>query len=181
MSTQVSMCLSASHLWCDFSVKDASVKCCSFPMLSSLRASFVWTLGCLNRWQHREPNQPYNPLLGLPPCFYRSTWRICCTTMPCGSLDIREAGFSSLSKLDRIWKVCLSVCPGTDYCTSLYSHHIQVTLFCLQTIQKAAFFFRFLHCPNVASLHMLSYYFKFRNVISYYISLFLILNKKFVM
>lgn len=86
----MSMCLSTSHLWCDFSVKGASVKCCSFPMLSSLRASFDWTHGCLNRWRHREPNQPCNPLLGLPLCFYRSTWRIYCTTMPCGSLEIRE-------------------------------------------------------------------------------------------
>lgn len=134
------MCLSTSHLWCDFSVKGASVKCCSFPTLRSLRASFDWICGCLNRWLHWEPNQPCNPPLGPPPCFYRSTWRICCTTMPCGSLDIREAGLSPLSKLDRIWKVCLSVCPGSDYCSSLYSHLIQITLFCLQIIQFGAFY-----------------------------------------
>lgn len=76
-----------------FSVKGASVNCCSFPMLSSLGASFDWTLGCLNRWRHREPNQPCNSPQGLPPCFYRITWRMCCTTMPCVSLAIREAGF----------------------------------------------------------------------------------------
>lgn len=134
------MCLSTSHLWCDFSVKGASVKCCSFPMLSSLRASFDWTHGCLNRWRHREPNQPCNPLLGLPLCFYRSTWRIYCTTMPCGSRNNkRMSGLLSLSKLDRIWKVGLSVCPDSG-CSSFYSHLILMTLFCLQIIQIVASF-----------------------------------------
>lgn len=84
------MCQSTSHLRCDFSVKGASVRCCSFSTLSSFRASFDWTLGCLNRWRHWESNRPCNAPLGLPPCFYRSTWRICFTTVPCGSHDNRK-------------------------------------------------------------------------------------------
>lgn len=166
------MLLSTSHLRCDFSVKGASVKRCSFPTLCTLRASFDWTLGCLNRWRRREPNQPCNPPLGLPQCFHKSTWRICCTTMPCGSLDIREAGLKPLSKLNRIWKVCLSVCSGSGYCSSLYSHLIQMTLFGLQGLEIAAFFLvqRLLKCC-----------FKLKNIITYNVFLLLFLKLKCIM
>lgn len=130
------MRLSTSHLLCDFSVKGAPVKRCSFPALGSLTASFDWTLGCLNRWQHGEPNQPCNPPLGLPPRCCRTTRRICCTTIPCGSPEKQDHHCSQ----NLIWKVCWSVCPGSDCCSSLYSHLIQVTLFCLQITQMVQFF-----------------------------------------
>lgn len=119
VSTQVSMRLSTSHLRCDFSVKGASVKRCSFPVLGSLTASFDWTLGCLNRWQHGEPNQPCNPPLGFPPCCCRTTRRICCTTIPCGSPE-KQADHCSQNLIG--FEKCVGVCARAQTAAVLFTH-----------------------------------------------------------
>lgn len=113
------MRLSTSHLLCDFSVKGAPVKRCSFPALGSLTASFDWTLGCLNRWQHGEPNQPCNPPLGLPPRCCRTTRRICCTTIPCGSPEKQDHHCSqNLIGFEK----CVGVCARAQTAAVLFTH-----------------------------------------------------------
>lgn len=108
-----------------------------------------------------------NPLLVQPTCMrlYRSTWRrMHCTTKPYCSHDIREASLSPFSKLNRIWRERLSVCPGSDYCGFLCSHLIQMTLFGPQIIQIVASSPMPTRNNCCFSLHMLSDHFKSKTV-----------------
>lgn len=77
----------------------------------------------------------------------------CCGLKMFGNHCIREAGLSPLSKLDGIWKVCLSVSKGTDYCSSLYSFKWLSFVYRLSRMLHA---FCCPHYPNFPSLCMLN-------------------------